>query len=522
MVQFNVFAVFLVLRILSVFVVKTWYVPDEYWQSLEVAHKLTFGYGYLTWEWTKGIRSYIYPLFIAAVYQILALFGIDQVEYLILAPRILQAMLSAISDYCFYRWTNNSKWSIFLIATSWFWFYVATRTLINTVETCLTTIALSLYPRYYDRDSNKFLWIVALVCFIRPTAAILWLPLCIFHMRKSIHSVAELLIKRYLLIGLIVGAITILLDSYAHGEWIMTPVEFFKFNVLEGVASFYGTQPSYWYFSVGLPTILGPFAMPFLFAIIQTVQHRQIFVDRFNLLVAIAFTLIVYSCLGHKEFRFILPLLPICLHITADSLAIWSQKASRLTIWMVAILLFTMNAVPAMYFSLTHQRGTIDVMHSIERISREYRDPAGNQAKIIFLMPCHSTPWYSHVHQNVSMRFLTCEPNVDGAQFYTDEAEQFFANPSKWLRFNLPVYPKSVMPTHAVLFDNLESQISDFLKEYKLIETINHTEYAIDRIGNNVLLYEHVFDDAKQQTTERNQFNAADDTISNVPSHNEL
>lgn len=30
-------------RIISVFLVRTFYVPDEYWQSLEVAHKLTFG-----------------------------------------------------------------------------------------------------------------------------------------------------------------------------------------------------------------------------------------------------------------------------------------------------------------------------------------------------------------------------------------------------------------------------------------------------------------------------------------------
>lgn len=43
MVALKVFAGFLALRVLSVFVVKTWYVPDEYWQSLEVGHKLAFG-----------------------------------------------------------------------------------------------------------------------------------------------------------------------------------------------------------------------------------------------------------------------------------------------------------------------------------------------------------------------------------------------------------------------------------------------------------------------------------------------
>lgn len=39
----HVFIGFLVLRVFSVFFVRTWYVPDEYWQSLEVGHKLAFG-----------------------------------------------------------------------------------------------------------------------------------------------------------------------------------------------------------------------------------------------------------------------------------------------------------------------------------------------------------------------------------------------------------------------------------------------------------------------------------------------
>ncbi|XP_055310034.1 GPI mannosyltransferase 3-like [Sitodiplosis mosellana] len=520
MVQYGVFAAFLVIRILSVFVVKTWYVPDEYWQSLEVGHKLTFGYGHLTWEWSKGIRSYVHPLSIAALYRALAWLGLDQVENLVLAPRILQALLSAFSDYCFYRWGECSKWSVFLIVTSWFWFYTATRTLLNTVETCLTTIALSLYPRQYEPDSHKFLWIVALVCFIRPTAAILWFPLCIIHMRKSIHSVAELLIKRYLLIALVVGAIAFGLDSYAYDRFIVTPFEFFKLNVLEEVGSFYGTQPWHWYFIVGLPTILGLVTLPFFFAVVQTLQNREVYPDRFNLLIATLFTLIVYGALPHKEFRFILPLLPICLHITADSMKNWSRDASRITIWIVALLLLISNAIPAVYLSWVHQRGTIDVMLPIERIAREFRDTDGNQAKFLFLMPCHSTPMYSHVHQNVSLRFLTCEPNLNGEKNYIDEADQFYTNPAVWLRSHVPVHPKSAMPTHIILFDKLQPKIGDFLKNYKLIENISHAEYTDNRVGNHVLLYERIADVPPQKKPKEkpNQFNPPKKLDTSTPS----
>lgn len=492
MVHFKLLAAFLLVRIASVFVVKTWFVPDEYWQSLEVGHKLAFGYGHLTWEWSKGIRSYIHPLCITGVYQALAWFGLDQVDYLILVPRILQAILSAISDYCFYKWCDRSKWAIFLIITSWFWFYTASRTLINTLETCLTTIALSLYPRHHGADAHAFLWIVAVTCFIRPTAAILWLPLCIIHMRKSAHSIVELLVKRYLLIGMIVGAAAVALDSYAHGSFIVTPVEFVRANILDGIAGFYGTHPWYWNVAIGLPTILGPITLPFVLALVQTVRNRDTYRDRFNLLITIVFTLLVYSLLPHKEFRFLLPLLPICLNITVAAISNWSRSASGWLIWFVALLLLVTNALPAVYLSWQHQRGTTDAMITVERIAREYRDPDGHPAKFLFLMPCHSTPFYSHVHQNVSMRFLTCEPNFNGLAQYKDEADQFYANPAAWLRSHIPVYPKSAMPTHTILFDSLAPSINEFLKGYQLVESFNHTDYVTDhRVGNKVLLYEH-------------------------------
>lgn len=492
MVQYKLLATFLLVRIASVFVVRTWFVPDEYWQSVEVGHKLAFGYGHLTWEWSKGIRNYIHPLTITALYKALAWFGIDQVDYLILAPRILQAILSAVSDYCFYKWCNRSKWAIFLIITSWFWFYTATRTLINTVETCLTTIALSLYPRHNTADSHSFLWLVALTCFIRPTAAILWLPLCIMHVRKSAYSIIELLIKRYLLIGVLVGAAAVALDSYAHGSFVLTPVEFVKANIVDGIGSFYGEHPWYWNVAIGLPTILGPITLPFLLAVIQTVRDPSAYQGRNHLLITIAFTLTVYSLLPHKEFRFLMPLLPLCLNVTVDAISKWSRSASSWLIWIVALLLLVSNALPAAYLSWVHQRGTTDVMTSVERIAREYRDPDGHSAKFLFLMPCHSTPFYSHVHQNVSMRFLTCEPNFNKFSQYKDEADQFYGNPAAWLRAHIPVYPRSALPTHTILFDSLEPSIKEFLKGYELVESFNHTDYASDsRVGNKVLLYEH-------------------------------
>ena len=36
-----------------------------------------FRYGHLTWEWTHGLRSYLYPAMFASVYKLLALLHLD-------------------------------------------------------------------------------------------------------------------------------------------------------------------------------------------------------------------------------------------------------------------------------------------------------------------------------------------------------------------------------------------------------------------------------------------------------------
>ena len=46
-------------RVVNAVCVRTFFSADEYWQSLEVAHKLVFGYGHLTWEWTHALINMV-------------------------------------------------------------------------------------------------------------------------------------------------------------------------------------------------------------------------------------------------------------------------------------------------------------------------------------------------------------------------------------------------------------------------------------------------------------------------------
>lgn len=99
----RVFILCLALRMLNSLLVQTYFNPDEHWQALEVAHRITFGYGHLTWEWKKGIRSYLHPMLFAVLYKVLALLRLDSPLFMMKAPRMLQSILSAFGDLYFYK-----------------------------------------------------------------------------------------------------------------------------------------------------------------------------------------------------------------------------------------------------------------------------------------------------------------------------------------------------------------------------------------------------------------------------------
>lgn len=88
------------------------------------------------------------------------------------------------------------------------------------------------------------------------------------------------------------------------------------------------------------------------------------------------------------------------------------------------------------------------------------------------------------------MRFLRCEPNFSEDHVYIDEADTFYKDPISWLRRNIPVHPRSAMPSHVIAFDVLEPEIKDFLANYEKMESFFHSDYTTDKVGGNVVIYE--------------------------------
>lgn len=503
----NVFISCLLFRSVNALLIHTYFNPDEHWQALEVAHRVVFGYGHLTWEWERGIRSYLHPMIFALLYKILAIFKLDTVLFMTKTPRLLQSIFAAIGDLYLYKLADRifgkhvSRWALFCQMSNWFMFFCITRTLSNSLETVLITVSLFYWPCHNFLSSEACdspvsrklaLFFAALSCAIRPTSAIVWLYIGILHFYETKDKI-RFLIFDVLPIGTIVLIATCLLDCWMYGSWVFVPMNFLKFNFFSAGGDYYGTHPWHWYFTQGFPAIVYTF-LPISVAGVWLSKE-------WRLAGLIGWVLGVYSLLGHKEFRFVLPVLPITLMFSGYLLAEIdkpdfpqrklgkSDKAQKWKYFMVFGLLIT-NIPAALYTSLVHQRGSEAVMVFLAREADKHQVQS-----VTFLMQCHATPYYASLHRNLTMRFLDCSPRSDSdtdnnAEELIDESDRFMRDP---VGFVLNMFSSLPLPSHIVLFDSQAVQLREILAlhGYVQVQRFFHAHFPVDReLQGYVVVYQ--------------------------------
>ncbi|KAJ9073752.1 glycosylphosphatidylinositol anchor biosynthesis, variant 5 [Entomophthora muscae] len=400
----SVLLIVLVGRLINALTTITYFSPDEYWQSWEVAHRMVYNYGYLTWEWTHKIRSVCYPGLIASVFYALKNTGLDSYPLLIMSPKILHAIIASAGDYFTVKLAIRlygkgiTRWITFCALTSWFHLFISTRALPSSPEMALTIAALFYWPFAELTVVNRWsleisLLLASLACVLRPTAAVIWMYLGIqllLHPNQAVSRV-RILVSTSFIMGLALGSM-VFVDTLFFGERVLVPWRFFQFNVAQKISAFYGVSSWYFYPLLGLPTLLTTF-LPFVYLGFKRSQASK------KLLGLSGFVICIYSLLPHKELRFIYPILPGLLVVAARGLQQFKPTRSHL-----CFLAFSQISV-ALYFNRWHQSGVVQVMHTLH-----YDESVKS---VGFLMPCHSTPYHAFIHRPVPMWFITCHPPLE-------------------------------------------------------------------------------------------------------------
>ncbi|KAF8510994.1 Alg9-like mannosyltransferase family-domain-containing protein [Hysterangium stoloniferum] len=453
------------LRLAIALLTVTYFQPDEYFQALEPAHRVVFGYGHLTWEWQSRppIRSIFFPMIYAPAYWLVKIW----------APKIVQGLIASMTDIGVRRLARNAigekyvSTAFFLSVTSLFHLQALSRTLSNSVETSFTTFALSYWPftsLHSSPDLIKPLLFAAIACMVRPTNAIIWSFMALelsWRLRGNRKALARVWLQ-IIIIGTIACCFLFSLDLWYFGTYTFTPFNFLITN-LSPVSSFYGRNPWHYYLTQGIP-IVSNLAMPFfLYGLWQALINGVSPLRRLSLLTL--WTILVFSLTTHKEWRFIHPLLPV-MHILAakplvdHNLTKGKKVSTASQRWRYVAGLFMLVSAPLLLQMQSHaQISVIDYLRSI---------PPDELRSVGFLMPCHSTPWQSHLHRrDLNEHFLWalgCEPPLSGQSpdTYQDQSDVFYASPLDYLKTRFPPavdpqFPPSPFAVSTPGFQGLET-----------------------------------------------------------------
>lgn len=479
MLETNVLGLSIIIKIIVLFFVSNDCDPDGNWQNLEIAHLQAFEYGYRTWEWRSKICSCIYPFIISIIYKILAIVGLDYPLMIIYSPRIFQAVLSVFAEYRFLKWTNSPKVASLLILNG-FWQYCSTKTLDHTLEASLMIIALSIYPwKNEDKHGSKFIWLLGFMFFIKPTSAFMCAPLYLRHICNSDKTIKQL-IKDYFFIGMCVSGIAIAIDSYCYGQLVVTPWEFFKVNnIFTGISNYNETRYILWYIHITIPFFLGfgMFTLPFIF--MKLFEDKLDDEKQLTSIIIITLTIQCYSLLPNNEHHYLLSLLPLLVFLTAKF--DWSEVSNELISRLLILVTIIINIGIFILFA-NDRRGTTEIMSYLRK---EIASSPSN-VDVMFLTPCYSTPLYSHLHKDIPMEFLTCEPNLKNQDNYLNEANIFFKNPRTWLEKR---YTNSTLPFFVVMYNNLAPCIKSFVDNYDHVVSVFDSFYPSTNRGNTLHLY---------------------------------
>ena len=500
----------LICRVVIALLLRTSFVPDEYYQSTDPAYRLVFGGngGESTWEWQfeHRIRSYVLILPYACFFWLLKVLSVTSPVVARLGCRVVQACVTAAGDTALFHFVRNVQpgaelHALFAHLFSWSILYCGCRTLANTTEMALVCVVLFLDSRKSTRAAVAPT--MTLLVLARPTAVLF----CAAYLLSdcSGDSLRRALSPSCLLFCSLVALVCVIIDSWCYGIWTLSFFNFARVNVFQGVAASFGSQPWHWNFSVGLPAALGLWtpcavavAAGWAAGIIvvnakvkakaknkaqtggkgkgkdEALSSRRL-VER-GAGASLAYAAGLQLLTSHQELRFLLPMLPgvhamlgcVAARLSASKGRPWATRLTAAAVVAAAAV----HTAAALYLMTRHQAGAEAALSFLAgRLCA--LPPSSSPLHIVVVAPCFSFPplqQFLHLGApgapSVRVSKLSCSPFDDAAQRARQELLR--VSPAKFLAaagpadvvltFDSYLPPAASLPLHPEDQDQVRTQ----------------------------------------------------------------
>ena len=343
--------------------------PDEIFQSLEPAHRLAFGYGFISWEFQLGARSWLFPGLLAGVLRVGDLLGLSSAAGLVLLTKAFMVAVGLASVAATMRLAaavagpRAGMVAGVLVAVFPPHLVLAGKCMSETVCAALVTVAGWLWLEAQrngiapatGRLSRQRLAgaLTVTATFVRPSVALVSLGLLLALLALRQRQQARAHGEGMLLAGAAAGA----LDWLTWGAPFHSLWRHLHYNVIQGRAADYGSEPLTFYLSA-LWTSTAPallLVVPGLVLTWRLTTHA----DRTRpLLLIVLGYLVVHSLLPHKELRFLMPVMPLALALAAMGLERgwrwWADQSRGATVTGAILLILLSGTMIARAPRLTY------------------------------------------------------------------------------------------------------------------------------------------------------------------------
>ncbi len=459
------------LRIFIIFVSEANFDSDEIFQYLEQAHRLTFGYGIIPWEYAHGIRNWFLSCLIALVLSACRLFGLDQPEIYIPIVQILACIISLSAIYCTYwigRQVAGENVGRIASILSCIWYEMVILAHKITPEIFSTYLLLGALTCILRKPSNRSALMLGLFCggaiilrlqYAPVVMLMMGILLLFWKQEKWLSHQIAIAITGSLIIIFLVGW----LDYYTWGSFFISFYNNYLYNAVYGVSKLFGENPFWQYF-----TDLGLYSAGlFLFGIFYGLFRKK--KKPWLLLILLCSILVPHSFISHKEYRFIFLAVPICLLLIAIAIndllsakKLWNKYNPGKLLAQISVTLSLIGFTIILVFF-----GTDNSLYAYLYLN--------NQPKVISVLNLNSD-WYRsggyyYLHKNLPVYFRQ----------HIDQAGISMNNLSKYVSHIVCKTDLETIPNFTVIakFDSVEVRASNTTPS----ETINIQTYRYFQDG---------------------------------------
>jgi len=293
--------------------------PDQHFSIIEFgSYKLGLtSADQMAWEFPNKARTTIQVYLFLGFYHIMDLLSLGDAYTSLKILRVIVVLLNfVLFNYIIIKEFKNNNQTlliIILLVGNFSWFFPYYRTLYNSENFgAIVYFGSLLLLQHYKSKSLKINHLI-LVGFL--------LSLSIYFRFQMIFAMTGLgiwllfykrLQLKYIIAlsgGFLIGVgINTLIDSLYYGDFNFIPYNYLKINIIDGRAAGMGTSP-FWYYLADLAVVLSAPLLSFIFLFYVFKGFIKKFRNPYVL--SVIFFLLFHFMVGHKEERFLFPVLGI-------------------------------------------------------------------------------------------------------------------------------------------------------------------------------------------------------------------